>query len=59
MLNILWPAIIIISYVYGILNGKADAINESVFSSSADAVQLCISLLRNDVPMERYNSNCN
>lgn len=57
MLNILWPILIIISFTYGILNGKADAINESVFRGASDAVQLSINLLRNDVPMERNNAN--
>ena len=43
MLNILWPAFILISFVYGILKGNVEAINQSIFESAANAVQLCIS----------------
>lgn len=57
MLNILWPVFIIASYVYAILTGRLDQINESIFSSTSDAVELCISLLRYDVLMEWNNEN--
>ena len=58
MLNFLWPAIIIVSFAYGILNGNANAINESIFRGASDAVELSISLLRHYVPVERSDANC-
>lgn len=42
MLNIIWPAFILISFLYGILKGNVEAINQSIFESAANAVQLCI-----------------
>lgn len=42
MLNILWPAFILISFIYGILQGNIDNINKSIFESATSAVQLCI-----------------
>lgn len=45
MLNIIWPIFIIISYVYAILNGNVDKINNSIFESAASAVQLSITFL--------------
>ena len=44
MLNILWPIFIIISFVYAFLTGNVEKINTSVFESTANAVQLCITL---------------
>ena len=45
MLNTIWPIFIIISLVYGIFTGKITEINDSIFNSSKDAVNLCITLL--------------
>ena len=44
MLNIIWPIFIIISIMYGICTGKIDSLNESVFNSSKDAIDLVITL---------------
>lgn len=45
MLNILWPATIIISFVYAVFAGKVSDINDGIFSSVSDAVQLSITFL--------------
>lgn len=45
MLNILWPTFILISFLYGILRGNVEAINQSIFESTANAVQLSITFL--------------
>ena len=45
MLNIIWPLFIIISFVYGILAGRVNELNEEIFNSVADAVQLSITFL--------------
>ena len=45
MLNILWPIFIIISFAYAIFSGNIDKLNESIFSSTSESVNLCISLL--------------
>ena len=58
MLNVLWPIFIIASFVYAIFTGRIEQINESIFSSTSDAVELCINLLRNYLPVEWNNANC-
>ena len=45
MLNIIWPIFIIISFVYAIISGNIEKLNESFFSSTESAVSLCITLL--------------
>lgn len=45
MLNFIWPIFIIISFIYALLTGKIDVINNSIFESTATAVELSISLL--------------
>jgi spore maturation protein A len=45
MLNILWPLFIIISFVYAILNGNIESVNNSIFESTSSAVQLSIGFL--------------
>ena len=45
MLNIIWPIFIIISFVYAIFTGNVEAINNSIFESAADAVELSITFL--------------
>lgn len=42
MLNIIWPAFILISFIYGILRGNVEAVNQSIFESAANAVELSI-----------------
>ena len=45
MLNIIWPIFIILSFGYSIFSGNLEKLNESIFSGTSDAVNLCISLL--------------
>ncbi len=45
MLNIIWPIFIIISVIYAFFSGNVQKINDSIFSSTNDAINLCISLL--------------
>lgn len=44
MLNTIWPIFIIISFVYGIFSGRVGEINDAIFASAKDAVDLCITL---------------
>jgi len=45
MLNILWPIFIIISFSYAILTGNVQNVNNSIFESTASAVELSITFL--------------
>lgn len=45
MLNILWPILIIISYVYAIIVGNLEQLNTAIFSYTETAVNLTITLL--------------
>lgn len=45
MLNKIWPIFILISIFYGILSGKTEELNSSIFSSTESAVELAITLL--------------
>lgn len=45
MLNILWPIFIILSVVYGLISGKLEQINNGIFESLSDAVELSITFL--------------
>lgn len=45
MLNFLWPFFIIISFVYAFISGNIDSINNSIFESTKNAVDLSITLL--------------
>lgn len=45
MLNNIWPIFIISSIVYAIFTGNIDSINNSIFESTASAVELSITLL--------------
>ena len=46
MLNIVWPIfIIIISILYAICFGNLENLNNSIFESTASAVNLCITLI--------------
>ena len=42
MLNIIWPAFILISFAYGMLQGNVQQINQSIFDSATNAVELSI-----------------
>ena len=45
MLNILWPAFIILSYIYSIISGKNYEINNGLFESLSDTVELTLTFL--------------
>ena len=45
MLNVIWPIFIILSFSFSIFSGNLENLNNSIFASTADAVNLCISLL--------------
>ena len=45
MLNIIWPIFIILSFGYAIFSGNINNLNNSIFSSTSEAVELCINLL--------------
>lgn len=45
MLNILWPLFIIISYIYAIIVGNIENINNAIFEYTKSAVDLSITLL--------------
>ena len=42
MLNIIWPIFIIISFMYAIFSGNVEKINNSIFDSAKNAVELTI-----------------
>ena len=44
MLNKIWPIFIIISFIYAILTGRVEQINNSIFESAQSSVELCITL---------------
>ncbi len=45
MLNILWPIFIILSFTYALAFGKVNEINNGIFESLSDAVELSITFL--------------
>ena len=45
MLNIIWPIFIVISCAYGILTGRINQLNDAIFASAKDAINLCITFL--------------
>ena len=45
MLNIIWPIFIIISICYAVISGNIDKINNSIFDSCREAVDLTITFL--------------
>lgn len=45
MLNVIWPIFLIVSFIYAIFSGRIIEINNSVFESTKNAVELCLSLL--------------
>lgn len=45
MLNILWPAFIILSFIYAIFSGRVAEVNNGIFTSVSDAVELSITFL--------------
>ena len=45
MLNILWPIFIILSFIYALISGKINEVNNGIFTSLSDAVKLTITFL--------------
>lgn len=45
MLNKIWPAFLIISFVYAIFAGKLPEVNNSIFESTSSAIQLFLTLV--------------
>ena len=45
MLNILWPFFIILSFIYALISGKVNEVNNGIFESLTDAVELSITFL--------------
>ena len=45
MLNILWPTFIIISIIYAIFSGNLQNLNNSIFESTNNAVNLTLTLV--------------
>ena len=45
MLNKLWPFFIIVSFLFAIYAGKMDSLNQAIFDSANQTVQLCLTLL--------------
>lgn len=45
MLNKIWPAFLIIAFVYAIFTGKLPEVNNSIFESTSSAIQLCLTLV--------------
>ena len=45
MLNTIWPLFLIISFVYAIIVGRAEEVNNAIFTSTKDAVELTLNLL--------------
>lgn len=44
MLNKIWPCFIIISFIYGIYSGNIPNINNSIFESTDQTVELCLTM---------------
>lgn len=45
MLNIIWPAFIILSFIYALIIGRVNEVNSGIFESAKDAVELSITFL--------------
>lgn len=45
MLNKIWPAFLIISFVYACFSGKLPEVNNSIFESTSSAIELCLTLI--------------
>lgn len=45
MLNYLWPFFLMVSFIYGICFGNIEETNNSIFSSTENAVNICLNLL--------------
>ena len=47
MLNVVWPVFIVISIIYAIFFGNIENLNNSIFESTTNTVNLCLTLLGN------------
>lgn len=45
MLNKIWPVFIIISFVYAIIFGNIEKLNNGIFESTKSAIELCLTFL--------------
>ena len=45
MLNKIWPIFLIISFLYAIISGKLLEVNNSIFESTSNAIELCLTLV--------------
>lgn len=45
MLNKIWPAFLIVSFIYAIFTGNLQEVNNSIFESTSNAIQLCLNLV--------------
>ncbi len=45
LLNYIWPIFIIISFIYALITGNIDKVNNSIFESTSNAVELSITFL--------------
>jgi len=45
MLNKIWPVIILVSTIYGIFSGNISALNNAIYNSSKDAIDIFIVLI--------------
>lgn len=45
MLNKLWPAFIIVSFIYGLLNFNMDQLNNSIFESCKQTIEMILSFM--------------
>ena len=45
MLNKIWPAFLIISFIYAIFSGRLPDVNNSIFTSTSSAIELCLTLI--------------
>lgn len=52
MLNIIWPAFIIISFIYALISGNIENVSNGIFDSASSAVELTLTFFRNNLLME-------
>lgn len=45
MLNKIWPAFLIISFIFAIFSGRLPEVNNSIFESTSNAIELCLTLI--------------
>ena len=45
MLNKIWPIFLIISFIYAIFSGRLSDVNNSIFTSTSSAIELCLTLV--------------